>query len=233
MAYGKIETAAQKYWKYQMCKIISEYERKYKFCSTKETPAYCYIGSNEIYIPESYWKHPYSKYAFDVYHEIGHLETNTEDMETYQQEYLATVWAIQAMNERKLYIAPRTVTLYQKYIVEYRDKSVGRGTVSDEDIALPAALNVGSNRNATRKRMTSEDGKPYAMDLVSYLKSRNVEFVDNRMKGGNLTIVGTEPNIGELINTICLAYGITGRYGSSLRAIKHRSGWWTQSRKAG
>lgn len=231
MAYRKTETEAQKYWRDQMLKVISEYEHKYKFYSTKETPAYCYIDSKEIYIPESYWKYPYSKYAFDVYHEIGHLETNSLDMEAYQQEYLATVWAIHAMNERRLYIAPRTFSLYQKYIAGYRDNSVDRDAVSDEDIALPAALNVGFNRNTAR--VINGDGEPCVMDLVSYLKSRNVEFVDNRMKGGNLTIVGTEPNIGELINTICLAYGITGRYGSSLRAIKHRAGWWTQGRRAG
>ena len=237
--YRGHEDELKDYYIYQMDKIINEYSGKYEFHSTKEYSAYCYIGTKEIYIPESYKRYPCSKFLFDIYHEIGHLETNSLDMESYQQEYLATVWAIKTCNKRKIRIAPQTIAMYQRYIGEHRDKSPNRSKISDRDIALPILLNPGTNRNVVdipadlvrevpRGKANKKSTIPDNMDIIDYLKSRNVEFVDKRIKGGNITIVGTEASIGELVDTICSAYGISGRYGTSLKAIKNRAGWWTK-----
>ena len=225
-AFCKKEMDEEKnYWIQQMNKIISEYDGKYAFYSTKEFSAYCYIGSKEIYVPQGYKRHPDSKSLFDIYHEIGHLETNTLDMESYQQEYLATVWAIHACNERNIYIPPRIITMYQRYIYEHRDKSPNRDKIDNKALKLPPLLCVDSNIKRPKQR---REQMSYCMDLIDYLNSREVEFVDHRSKGGNLTIVGTEANISELIHTICSAYGIIGKYGTSLRAIQYRAGWWTK-----
>ncbi len=90
------KTAEEKHCDSLVDMIIVRYKHKYKFFSTRETTAFCYIESKEIYIPEMYRDYPSLAYVFDVLHEVGHLETNTLDMERYQMEYLATVWALNA-----------------------------------------------------------------------------------------------------------------------------------------
>lgn len=228
----------KEYYLYQMEKIISEYEHKYTFVMEKENTAFCYIGTKEIHVPYLYKEHPCSKYLFDIYHEIGHLETNTLDMERYMEEYTATIWAIKACGKRKIYVSPQTIMVYQDYIRGFRDKSPNRSKISDKDIALPLTLYPNTDRiidvptDAVMEIPTGRVNKKPVVsantDIISYLRSQNVEFVDRRLKGGNLTIVGTEETIGELVNTICSEYGIAGRYSGSLKAIKNRAGWWTK-----
>lgn len=230
--------------------IIARYKHKYKFLSTKETTAFCCIESKEIYIPEMYREYPSLVYVFDVLHEVGHLETNTLDMETYQMEYLATVWALNAASKARIYVEPMTIANYQRYICDWRDKSPNKNEIPDSAIQLPiktlsvikppegkllvgriVAIPPASVGEVKPGRATKREVTPAIkanMDILKYLDNVGAEYVDNRLKRGNLTIVGSEAAIGKIVDTICTTYGITGRYSSSLRAIKGRAGWWTK-----
>lgn len=229
--------------------VIAKYKHKYNFLSTKETTAFCYIGSNEIYVPEMYRDYPSLVHVFDILHEVGHLETNTLDMETYQMEYLATVWALNAARKERIYVAPMTIANYQRYICGWRDKSPNKNKIPDSAIQLPlktlpvskspvGLLSVGrtvdipydSVKEVKPSRTTkrSKTAIKSNMDILEYLDSVGAEYIDNRLKRGNLTIVGNEASIGKIVDTICVTYGITGRYSTSLKAIKGRAGWWTK-----
>lgn len=240
--------------------LIDEYKNKYKFFETSDDTAYCYIPTKEIYVPTRYSQYPCLKNLFDVFHEIGHLETNTEDMETYQQEYLATVWAIKECNRRKIHLTPDIIIMYQKYIIKHRDQSPNRNKIPDFAIRLPfetkpvidsafngtpysaivGTLGIPTRKNRKPKQIIDmpDDLSPLdivastsydsSLDLIDYIKSMHVEYVDNRLKSGNLTLVGDEKSLSTVVSYICKVYGITGRYSSSLKAIKGRAGWWTK-----
>ena len=70
------------------------------------------------------WKPTNSIQAtFDLLHEIGHIETTKSGMRRAEEEYYATVWAMDRCKEYGLDIPDKTINLYQRYI----DMEVARG----------------------------------------------------------------------------------------------------------
>lgn len=61
--------------------------------------------------------------TFTLFHEIGHIENNKANMRRVEQEYYATLWAIQRCNEYNLEVPKKTVERYQRYI----DRTLARG----------------------------------------------------------------------------------------------------------
>ena len=61
--------------------------------------------------------------TFDLFHEVGHIETTKGGMRRAEEEYFATVWAIDKAKEYGLTIPDKTKKLYQDYI----DMEVARG----------------------------------------------------------------------------------------------------------
>ena len=71
------------------------------------------------------WKQKNSiQSTFDLFHEIGHIENNNSRMRRAEEEFYATVWAIDKCREYGLAIPAKIIEEYQDYI----DMEVDRGT---------------------------------------------------------------------------------------------------------
>lgn len=55
--------------------------------------------------------------TFDLFHEIGHIETKKSWMHRVESEYFATTWAIDRFNEYGLKIPEKTLLVFQRYIL--------------------------------------------------------------------------------------------------------------------
>lgn len=76
------------------------------------------------------WKPKSSIQAtFDLFHEIGHIETTTGKMRRCESEYHATVWAVDRMREYGLdsKIPDTLKRSYQEYIWDELDRGLRRG----------------------------------------------------------------------------------------------------------
>lgn len=76
------------------------------------------------------WKQANSaKSTFTLFHEIGHIENNNSTMRRCEEEYHATVWAIEKMREYGLIgnITDDVKRLYQEYIYRELDRGKRRG----------------------------------------------------------------------------------------------------------
>lgn len=76
------------------------------------------------------WKQSASVRAtFDLFHEIGHIETTKSTMRRCESEYYATAWAVDRMKEYGINDKlPESVKrLYQEYIWREHDRGVRRG----------------------------------------------------------------------------------------------------------
>ena len=61
--------------------------------------------------------------TFDLFHEIGHIETSKTSMRRAEAEYYATVWAIERCKEYGIKIPEKVIKVYQDYI----DLEIERG----------------------------------------------------------------------------------------------------------
>lgn len=57
------------------------------------------------------------KTTFDLFHEIGHIETTKAGMRRAEEEYYATCWAIDRCKEYGLEVPEETLHVYQRYIL--------------------------------------------------------------------------------------------------------------------
>lgn len=74
------------------------------------------------------WKQASSVRAtFDLFHEIGHIETTKSCMRRAESEYYATMWAIERCKEYKIEIPDRIIKVYQDYIDMEIDRGKRRG----------------------------------------------------------------------------------------------------------
>lgn len=76
------------------------------------------------------WKQTNSvESTFTLLHEIGHIENNNSRMRRCEEEYYATVWAIEIMKQYGIVdkISDKTKKLYQDYIYMELDRGVRRG----------------------------------------------------------------------------------------------------------
>lgn len=65
--------------------------------------------------------------TFTLLHEVGHIVTNTGKMRRAEEEYHATMWAIQMCEEYGLTIPDKTIEKYQDYINREIDRGIRRG----------------------------------------------------------------------------------------------------------
>lgn len=64
--------------------------------------------------------------TFDLFHEIGHIETTRAGMRRCESEYEATQFAIDLCNELGLEIPDKTIKEYQDYIYMERARGIRR-----------------------------------------------------------------------------------------------------------
>ena len=65
--------------------------------------------------------------TFTLLHEIGHIEANHGKMRRCEEEYHATVWALEKCKEYGLQVPKKTLILYQDYINREHDRGRRRG----------------------------------------------------------------------------------------------------------
>ena len=65
--------------------------------------------------------------TFDLFHEIGHIETTTSSMRRAESEYYATIWAIDRFNEYNLEVPDNVMRVYHEYIQEEIARGKRRG----------------------------------------------------------------------------------------------------------
>lgn len=74
------------------------------------------------------WKQKNSIQAtFDLFHEIGHIMTTKSGMRRCEEEYYATVWALDESKKYGLEVPEKIIEDYQKYIDMERDRGIRRG----------------------------------------------------------------------------------------------------------
>ena len=83
------------------------------------------------------WKQKNSVQAtFDLLHEVGHIENNNAKMRRAEEEYYATVWAIEKAEEYGITIPEKTIREYQDYIDREVDRGTRRGGTGYGDLVL-------------------------------------------------------------------------------------------------
>ena len=65
--------------------------------------------------------------TFDLFHEIGHIETTKSNMRRCEAEYYATDWAIKRCKEYGIKIKSQTLDEYQAYIDMELERGIRRG----------------------------------------------------------------------------------------------------------
>lgn len=84
------------------------------------------------------WKQANSvQSTFTLFHEIGHIETNKSWMRRAEQEYFATVWAIEECEKYGIEIPTRLILEYQWYIDDEIDRGLRRGGTGYGELKLP------------------------------------------------------------------------------------------------
>ena len=74
------------------------------------------------------WKQANSvQSTFTLFHEIGHIMTTKSNMRRAEEEYYATVWAIQECKHYNIEIPKKTIDDYQEYIDMEVDRGKRRG----------------------------------------------------------------------------------------------------------
>ena len=64
--------------------------------------------------------------------------------------------------------------------------------------------------------------------LIDYFKSKGLNIIDLRDKGGCLWVLGDKSKIGRFVDEAIRRYHITGGY-SSGRSTGNKPAWWTKS----
>lgn len=65
--------------------------------------------------------------TFDLLHEIGHIVNNNSKMRRAEEEYFATIWAIDRIKEYGKGVKERVLHTFQVYILEEMGRGLRRG----------------------------------------------------------------------------------------------------------
>ena len=101
--------------------------------------AYSYVSLRTIVMPEKAFSDPSEWDILCLFHEIGHIKTNTDNMKVVQKEYLATQWAADEAKKWGFHIKQLYKDAYQDYIWEKRDLSIkhrGKNVPSREAVRV-------------------------------------------------------------------------------------------------
>ncbi len=88
--------------------------------------ACAYFDIKVVLFPAYKMEHPTEWEVLDLLHEIGHVETNTEEMPRYEREFRATQWAANRAKELKISVKKLYKETYQDYIFDTRTEDLKR-----------------------------------------------------------------------------------------------------------
>ncbi len=75
--------------------------------------------------------------TFDLFHEIGHIETTKSTMRRAEEEYHATLWALDRCREYGVKIPRKVWARYNDYIQREKDRGIRRGGNGYPAMSLP------------------------------------------------------------------------------------------------
>jgi hypothetical protein len=75
--------------------------------------------------------------TFTLLHEIGHIENNRGTMRRAEQEFYATMWAINECHKYGIEVPDKIIDLYQDYIDRTMDRGKRRGGEGYGKLKLP------------------------------------------------------------------------------------------------
>lgn len=102
--------------------------------------------------------------TFDLFHEVGHIETTKSWMRRAESEYYATTWAIDKCNEYCLKIPKKIIADFQRYIEMERDRGERRGGKGYGELDL--------YKYAAGKNITFEEHKKETKNTPSFLRNQ-------------------------------------------------------------
>ena len=83
------------------------------------------------------WKQANSiQSTFTLLHEVGHIVNNNSKMRRAEEEYFATVWAIEECKKYGIEIPQKLIDEYQDYIDMTLDRGVRRGGTEYSELKL-------------------------------------------------------------------------------------------------
>lgn len=116
MKYTKIQEDVVKRYQVDLCDGTK--------CSNDWSRTHAHVKKRRI----CKWKAANSvQSTFTLLHEIGHLETTTPSMRRCEEEYYATVWALEKCREYGIKVPEKIIKDYQDYIDMEHDRGVRRG----------------------------------------------------------------------------------------------------------
>lgn len=126
------------------CDIQNEIIRKYRVdicdgtkCKNDWSRTHAHVRQRRV----CKWKQANSvQSTFTLLHEVGHIETTRSGMRRCEEEYYATVWALERCKEYGINVPEKLVREYQEYIDEERDRGIRRGGTGYKAYSLLAYL---------------------------------------------------------------------------------------------
>ena len=80
------------------------------------------------------------KSTFTLLHEVGHIENNDATMRRAEEEFHATIWALERAREYGMEVPEEEVERYQRYINMERDRGLRRGGKGYGNLDLREAM---------------------------------------------------------------------------------------------
>ena len=91
------------------------------FCGD-DSVAHCHLGLGLIYQSKSDYENITPETLFDLLHEIGHLESNTDGMTRQEEEFFATQWALERMKLYDFQLPKKRQKEFDEYINGYSSR---------------------------------------------------------------------------------------------------------------
>lgn len=165
--------------------------------------------------------------------EVVELQRNKWNLMTVEQSKgleFETVFAISGrMSENEKYIA-YTRALDELYVYDNKIE-IGPHIDVVKDEEIEKKVKEGSTRKKREKRSSKQSvDKSLEKSLKEFFEGKGLTVIDDRKKSGHLWVIGSQNNIGEIVNEAIEKYGITGSYGLG-KISKFQEGWYTKSKK--
>lgn len=131
------------------------------------------------------WKQASSiQSTFTLLHEIGHIEANKSWMRRAEQEYYATVWALERCKEYGLDVPAKIISQYQKYIDMEKARGIRRGGTGYDKLSLYDAIGLPEPKTEykpvpVRIATTKKAEELYKVVLWSHRDHLNIKRVLN------------------------------------------------------
>ena len=94
--------------------------------------------------------------TFDLFHEIGHIETTRSGMRRAEEEYFASCWAIECFNEYGLTVPDSVLHIYQRYVLQEVARGKRRGGTGYSEMNLYKYAGIDKSIEQFKKELAPE-----------------------------------------------------------------------------